>query len=53
MRGNVDRTQNLPVRRIEGVQPLSRREPDVLTVERDAVHCFDPRKGAVFLDDFG
>lgn len=52
MRGEVDRTQNLPVRRIEGVQPVSAGEPDALSVERDAVHCFDARKGSVFMGNF-
>src|SRR5690606_26097407 len=35
MRGDVDRASHRPARRIEGVQLVSGREPDLLTVEGD------------------
>jgi hypothetical protein len=53
MRGDGDRAQHVPARRIEGVQPVSGREPDMPTVKRDPVHEVDARKGSVFAKDFG
>src|SRR5918995_6610800 len=41
MRGDLDRTQRRPARRIEGVELFSGREPDVLTVIRDPMHVLD------------
>src|SRR5438477_7020154 len=38
MRGDIDRAQRLPARGIEGVQLVSGRKPDLLTVIRDAAH---------------
>src|SRR5438874_9384296 len=53
MRGDIDRAQRLPARRIEGVQLVSGSEPDTLTVIRDSMHLLGTRKGAVLSDDFG
>ena len=53
MRGDIDRAQRLPARRIEGVQLVSRRKPDVLTVIRDSMHAVDTRKGSILTDDLG
>src|SRR5262249_48721677 len=44
MRGDGDRAHRLPARRIEGVQLVSGRKPDVLTVKRDPMHLVDTRK---------
>jgi len=52
MRGDVDRAQRLPARRIEGAERIAGREPDVLTVIRDAMHAVGTRKGSVLPDDF-
>ena len=52
MRGHIDRAHRLTGGRIEGVQPISGREPDVLTVIGEAVHAVDARKGTIFTDDF-
>jgi len=53
MRGDIDRAQRLPARRIEGVQLVSSSKPDVLTVIRDSVHVVGTRKGSILTDDFG
>ena len=53
MRGDIDRAQRLPARRIEGVQPVSRSKPGVLTVIRDSMHVFGTRKGSILTDDLG
>ena len=53
MRGDIDRAHRLPARRIEGVQLVSGRKPDVLTVKRDAMHLVDARKGSILAEDFG
>jgi len=53
MRGDIDRAQGLPARRIEGVQRVSGSKPDVLTVIRDSMHVVDTRKGSIFTDDLG
>jgi hypothetical protein len=53
MRGDVNRAQHLPVRRIKGVQLVSGRKPDVLTVKRNPMHLVDIRKGSILAKDFG
>ena len=53
MRGDIDRAQRLPARRIEGVQLVSGSKPDVLTVIRDPMHAVDTRKGSILTEDFG
>jgi hypothetical protein len=53
MRGHLDRAQHLPARRIERVQPVSGRKPDLLTVIRDSTYAVDPRKGSILTNDFG
>jgi hypothetical protein len=53
IRGDIDRAHRLPARRIEGVQLVSGRKPDVLTVERDPVHVVDTRQGSILTDDLG
>src|SRR6266851_1264128 len=39
MRGDIDRAQRLPARRIEGVQRVSSGKPDILAVIRDSTHA--------------
>src|SRR5208282_2655260 len=53
MRGDIDRVQRLPARRIEGVQLVPGSKPDLLTVIRDPTHVVDTRKGSILTDDFG
>jgi hypothetical protein len=53
MRGDIDRAQRLPARRIEGVQPVPSSKPDVLTVIRDAMHVVRTRKRPILSDDLG
>ncbi len=53
VRGDINRAQHLPTRRIEGVQLVSSGEPDVLTVKRNPMHVVDTRKGPIFTEDFG
>src|SRR5579864_972999 len=53
MRGDIDRAQRLPARRIDGDQLVSRGEPDVMTVIRDATHVVGTWKGSVLADDLG
>src|SRR5882762_4037257 len=53
MRGDIDRAHRLPARRIEGVQLVSGRKPDILTVIRDSTHGLDTRKGPVLTEDLG
>src|SRR5216683_2671143 len=50
---DIDRAHRLPARRIQGVQLVSGREPDSLTVIGDPMHAVDTRKGSVLADDFG
>ena len=50
---DFNRAQRLAARRIEGVQPVSGSEPDLLAVIGDAMHVIDTRKGSIFTDDFG
>jgi hypothetical protein len=53
MRGDIDRAQHFPARRIKGVQLISGRKPDALTVKRNPMHVVDSRKGSIFTEDFG
>ena len=53
MRGDINRAQHLPARRIEGVQLVSGSKPDVLTVKCDPMHLVDTRKGSILTEDFG
>ena len=53
IRDDIDRAQRLPALRIEGVQPVSRGKPDVLTVIGDSMHAVSTRKGAILPDDLG
>jgi hypothetical protein len=53
VRGDIDRPKRLPARRIEGVQLVAGRKPDVLTVERDPMHALDARKRSILTEDFG
>src|SRR5687768_12438463 len=53
VRGDIDRAHRLAAGRIEGVQFVSGRKPDVLTVEADATHRLDAGKGSVLAKDFG
>src|SRR3989449_9938753 len=53
MPGDLDRAQQLPAGGIEGVQPVSRSKPDVLTVIRDSMHAVGTRKGSILTDDLG
>jgi hypothetical protein len=53
MRGDIDRADGLPARRIEGVQRVSGSKPDVLPVIRDAMHVVDTGKGTILTDDLG
>src|SRR5262245_22045688 len=51
MPGHIERSQLLATLRIEGIQAVAGREPDVRAVERDAVDSFGLREGPVFADD--
>jgi hypothetical protein len=53
MRSDIDRAQHLPARRIEGLQRVSRRKPDVVAVVRDSMHVVDTRKWSIFTNDLG
>src|SRR6266513_5467031 len=53
VRGDINRAQHLPTRRIEGVQLVSGSKPDVLTVKRNPMHVVDTRKGSIFTQDLG
>src|SRR6266481_4888130 len=53
MRGDIDRAQRLPARRIEGAELVSGRKPDVLTVKRNPTHVVGTRKGSILAEDFG
>src|SRR5438876_941124 len=53
MRGDIDRAHRFPARRIEGVQFVSGRKPDSLTVISDPMHAVDTREGSILTDDFG
>src|SRR4029453_9601152 len=45
VRGDLERAQRFPARRIEGDQLVSGSEPDALAVKRDAVHVVGTREG--------
>ena len=51
--GDVDRAQHLAARRIEGVQLVSGRKPNLFAVIRDPVYPLDTREGSVLTNDFG
>src|SRR5437899_10361126 len=51
MPGDIDRAQHFPARRIEGVQLVSGRKPDVLAVIRDPFHPVGTRKRSILTDD--
>ena len=53
MRGDINRAQRLPARRIQGVQRISGSKPDLLAVIRDPIDAVDSRKGPILTDDFG
>src|SRR5688572_19035042 len=53
VRGDIERARRVSTRRIEGIQLVSGRKPDVLAVERDPIHLVDTREGPIFADDFG
>jgi hypothetical protein len=53
MRGDIDRTQRLPAGRIEGLQLVSGRKPDVLAVKRDSTDVVGTWKGPIFPDNLG
>ena len=53
MRGDIDGANLLAGLGIERVQLVSRRKPHVLAVVGDPGDVFDPRKRAVFAEDFG
>jgi hypothetical protein len=53
MRGDINRAHRLPARRIEGVQLVAGRKPDVLTVIRYPMHVVGTLKGSIFTEDFG
>jgi hypothetical protein len=50
--GNIDRTHCVSACRIEGIQLVSRRKPDVLTVIGDSMYTVGTRKGTILADDF-
>jgi hypothetical protein len=51
VRGDIDRSDHVSARRIEGAQPVSGGKPDPLTVIRDSAHASDTRKGSVLSND--
>ena len=53
VRGDVDRALHPATRRIEGVQLVTRRKPDMLTVVGHAMHLAGPGEGAIFTEDLG
>src|SRR5262249_9232660 len=53
IRGDVDRAQPLPARRMGGIQGIPRRKPDVPTVKADTVHVIDARKRSILAHDLG
>src|SRR5215207_10465830 len=53
VRGHIDRALHPSARRIDGVQLVARREPDLVTVVRDAMDLLGARKGPVLADDLG
>ena len=53
VRGNADRAHHPAARRIERVQPVSGRKPDMPTIEGDAMDMVGVRKGSIFSNNFG
>jgi hypothetical protein len=53
MRGDINRAHRLTARRIEGVQLVAGRKPDVLAVKRNPTHVVDTREGSILMEDFG
>jgi hypothetical protein len=53
MGGDIDGTHRLPAGRIKGVQLVSGRKPDALTVVRNSMYVVRTRKGSILADDFG
>src|SRR5215510_15513821 len=53
MRGDIDRAHHRSARRIEGVQPVSRRKPDVAAVKRDPMDLVGIREGSILAEDVG
>jgi hypothetical protein len=53
MRGDIDRVHDLSTHRIEGVQPVTGRKPDVPTVERYPGYLVGIREGSIFTENFG
>jgi len=52
MRGDIERAHRFPARRVDRVQRVAGRDPDIGAVISDPSHIRDIRKGAVFADDF-
>ena len=51
MRGDIERAHRFPARRVDRVQRVAGRDPDIGAVIADPMHMRDIRKGAVFADD--
>jgi hypothetical protein len=49
--GDIDRAHGLAARRIEGVQLVSGRKPDMPTVKRNPTHVIDARKESMLTED--
>ena len=52
MRGDLDGADDLTAGRVQRVQPVAGREPDLAAVEGDAMNLFRAWKGPVFPQDF-
>ncbi len=53
MRSDIERTNCFSASRIEGVQLVSGRKPDVLAVIGDSIHSAGTWKGTVLSNNFG
>ena len=53
MPGDIDRAHHPATHGIEGVQPVSRRKPDVSIVKRHPAHLVGIGEGAILTEDFG
>ena len=51
VRGDIERAHRFPARRVDRVQRVAGRDPDIGAVIADTMHMRDIRKGAVFADD--
>src|SRR6516164_660588 len=51
VRGDIERAHRFPARRVDSVQRVAGRDPDIGAVIADTMHMRDVRKGAVFADD--